>query len=264
MPESVYEVLSMGMRYFFTLLGVLLVWRAITWQLAERRARHRRLKRLPDAGTIGEMVVTRGCPLLPEGTVLPMPYEGTLGSSHGCDLLIPARGAARQHLDFSFQNKRGVLLYLRRGQSCQMDGKTLTAHSKPRRWPMVHGSTLTIGDCELRLRLFAGLETVKRRPSVRKAAPKPSVDETVRYVAPYEPPQDTQPSKPLPRAPKADPAETAKLHTHPLLPVEQDATAAHTGVKRRSPSVPLAVNQAEDQPAAPARKRRRRSHADQA
>lgn len=200
MPETVFEVLSQGMRYFFALLGVMLVWRAMAWQLAERRTRHRRLQRLPDAGMIGEMVVVRGCDDVAEGTTFPMPYEGTLGSARGSDLTLHCRGVVRRHLDFSFQSRCGVLLYVSPGQTCVLDGVTLNARSKPRQHPMVHGSVLEIGGCELRLRLFEGLETGKKRLPAKKADRAPSVDDTVRYVPPYAPPEErTAAAKPVKR-----------------------------------------------------------------
>ena len=50
---KIYEVLALAMRYFFTLLGVMIVWRAVSWLRKDRKQTHKRLKQLPDAGTIG-------------------------------------------------------------------------------------------------------------------------------------------------------------------------------------------------------------------
>ena len=121
MSEEIYEVLSLGMRYWFVLLGGLIVWRAVTWQLKERQARHQRLKQLPDAGLIGEMMVLRGSDELPEGTLIAMPYEGTLGFLRTSDVVVPVEGVAGQHLDFSFQPHVGLLIYPRRHRACAVD-----------------------------------------------------------------------------------------------------------------------------------------------
>ena len=101
MPEDIYEVLALGLRYWFVLLGGLMVWRSFAWLRKDRRAQHRRLRRLPDAGMVGELVVRRGSGELPEGTVLPVPREGVLGYLRTCDLVVPVEGVASKHVDLS-------------------------------------------------------------------------------------------------------------------------------------------------------------------
>jgi len=39
---KVYEVLSLAMRYFFTFLGAMIVWRSFSWLRKDRRKKHRR------------------------------------------------------------------------------------------------------------------------------------------------------------------------------------------------------------------------------
>lgn len=168
-PEEVYEVISVAMRYWFLFLGVLIVWRSFSWLRKDRAAKHKKLKRLPDAGMIGEMVVLRGSDELPEDMVIPMPYEGTLGYVRSCDVVVPVDQVAACHLDFSFQPHLGLLIYLRRGQTCFVDGVRLTHRSKPRSLPMLHGSSLQVGEAVLQLRLFAELDVMwPRKDSVRK------------------------------------------------------------------------------------------------
>lgn len=159
MPENIYEILSMGARYWFALLGLLIVWRSFRWLRKDRRAKHRRLKQLPDAGMIGEMVVLRGSDELPEGASIPVPREGVLGYLRCCDIVVPVDGVAGKHVDFAFQDGKGLLLFPLYNQTCVMDGQTLTCRTKNKNFPMHHGSRLEVGDALLRLRLFAGLET---------------------------------------------------------------------------------------------------------
>ena len=79
MPDEIYEIISLAARYWFALLGLLIVWRSFSWLRKDRRAKHRRLRQLPDAGMIGELVVLHGSDELPEGTAIPVPREGVLG-----------------------------------------------------------------------------------------------------------------------------------------------------------------------------------------
>lgn len=162
MPENIYEIISLGARYWFALLGVLIVWRAFSWLRKDRRAKHRRLRQLPDAGMIGEMVVLQGSDELPEGTALPIPRAGVLGFVRSCDVVVPVAGVAARHIDFVFQDGKGLLLFPLRKQTCCVDDIELTHRSKTKKHPMCHGSRLQVGEAVLRLRLFAGLDTEYR------------------------------------------------------------------------------------------------------
>lgn len=159
MPENIYEIISLGARYWFAFLGVLIVWRAFRWLRKDRRAKHNRLKQLPDAGMIGEMVVLQGSDQLPEGAVLPVPRSGVLGFVRSCDIVVPVDGVSPQHTDFVFQQGKGLVLFPLRGASCFVDDVELTHRSATKKYPLVHGSILQVGEAVLRLRLFAGLDT---------------------------------------------------------------------------------------------------------
>ncbi|MBP3452452.1 MAG: hypothetical protein J6M20_01915 [Clostridia bacterium] len=172
MPENIYEIVSLGMRYWFAFLGLLIVWRAFSWLRKDRRAKHRRLKHLPDAGMIGEMAVLQGSDELPEGTVIPVPRAGVLGFVRTCDVVVPVDGVAARHVDFVFQDGKGLLLFPLRKQRCIVDDTELTHRSKTKKHPMCHGSHLQVGDAVLRLRLFAGLDTAYR-PTYAPYQPEP-------------------------------------------------------------------------------------------
>lgn len=161
MPSDIYEIISLAARYWFTFLGVLIVWRSFRWLRKDRRAKHRRLKQLPDAGMVGELVVLSGSPELPAGVALPLPREGVLGSLRTCDVTVPIPGVAARHLDFTFQDGWGLLIFPRGHCAAQVDGQALTRSSRSKDYPMHHGSRLIVGDAVLRLRLFQGLETAR-------------------------------------------------------------------------------------------------------
>lgn len=181
MPENVYEIISLGARYWFAFLGLLIVWRAFWWLRKDRRAKHRRLKQLPDAGMIGEMVVLRGSDQLPEGTALPVPRAGVLGYLRSCDIVVSVDGVSPRHADFVFQPGKGLLLFPLRGASCVADEVELPHRSAVKKYPLVHGSILQVGEAVLRLRLFAGLDT------------------EYHATLPYEPPYAPYQEEPMPQ-----------------------------------------------------------------
>ena len=158
MSSDLYEVLSLAARYLFTLLGVLIALRAFVWLLSDRAEKRRRIRQLPDAGRVGELVVLSGGPDLPEGTVLPLSWEGVLGSVRTCDVCVPCGGVRRQHLFFSFHAGVGLCIHPLSGCEARVNDVPLTCHSREDAAPMVQGSFLAVGSALLRLRLFAGLD----------------------------------------------------------------------------------------------------------
>ena len=179
MPQDIYAIASLACRYWFAFLGVLIVWRSFVWLRKDRRQINRRLKTLPDAGMIGELVVLQGSDELPEDTYLPVPREGTLGCLRTCDLVVPVAGVARQHLDFVFVNGQGLRLNPHPGCVCIVDGEPVTDRLSGEQFPMGHNSLLSVGDAMLKLRLFAGLD-----------APYPAEFLPDDYADSWEPPPD--------------------------------------------------------------------------
>ena len=166
LDAKAYEVLALAMRYFFTMMGVMIVWRSFSWLRKDRRRTHKRLKQLPDAGTIGVFTVEQGSDELPEGSIIPVPHEGVLGFLRTCDVVVPVEGVARTHADFTFVDGHGLYIHPRRGCEAQVDGVPLENRRDSRRFPMQHGSVLTLGDAVLRLGVFAGLDVKEARPAM--------------------------------------------------------------------------------------------------
>ena len=162
MSSSLFEVLSLAARYLFSLMGVIIVLRSFAWLLAERSERHRVLRTLPDAGTIGELVVLEGSEELPAGLSIPVPWEGVLGSVRSCDIVVPCPGVRKRHLTFSWETGTGLTILPCSGCEAQVDGVTLNVRTREKdARPMVHGSFLKVGSALLRLRVFAGLDTAE-------------------------------------------------------------------------------------------------------
>ena len=156
MPAEIYEIVALAARFWFLFLMALIVLRSYRWYARERRQRKKRLRLLPDAGYIGEFVVLQGAGDLKEGEVLSVPFEGTLGFVRSNDLCVPVPGVAARHLWFSYDERKGLKLTALGRNDFSVDEKTIG--EEPKGLCMVHGSRLYIGECELRLRMFAGYE----------------------------------------------------------------------------------------------------------
>ena len=156
LSDPIFEVVSQGARYWFLFLMALIVWRSYRWLARDRRQRRKRLKLLPDAGFVGELVVVRGNAELPDGFTLPVSNEGILGCQRGDDIFVPAKGVYPKHLWYSFDDEDGLCVEPYGRHTVEVDGKTYTG--RRRRAFLVHGSRLTVGEAELRLRMFAGFE----------------------------------------------------------------------------------------------------------
>ena len=181
MPDNVYEVLAQGARYWFLFWMALIAWRSWRWYRKDRRAAKKRLKLLPDAGYVGEMVVVDGGEDVARGTIYPVPREGTLGTLRTNDLCVQADGIERRHLWFRFDDRKGLMVQPFGKYPVHVDGEDFRSRRHP--LYMAHGSWLTVGGVQMRLRLFAGFE------SVGHAARRGGVE--------MEPPQEQPNSQPV-------------------------------------------------------------------
>lgn len=183
MPQSVYELVSSAARYWFLFLMVVIVFRSYRWYRKDQKEYKKQLKLYPDAGFVGEMLVIRGSSELPQGNSLPVCWEGVLGFTRINDLCVPVEGVRSKHCRFRFAEGQGLVLEPCRGKTIYVDGNCVSFGEEP--VVMRHGSTLVIGEAELRLRMFAGYETpvVQRQfaaaeyePMPRESLPQPAMD----------------------------------------------------------------------------------------
>lgn len=200
------------MRYFFTLLGGIIVWRAFSWLRKDRKLKHRRLKQLPDAGTIGIFTVLEGSKQLKAGEVIPVPHEGVLGYLRTCDVVVPVGDVATMHLDFTFADGKGLYIYPMRGCDAKVDGFPLISRRECRQHPMLHGSVLEIGQAVLQLGVFAGLNVPNASipayiPPEEAYAPEEPPQSPVYppYQQPWQPQPPVQPPYAPPYQPMNDP-----------------------------------------------------------
>lgn len=157
MPAPIYELISQGARYWFLLLMLIIAWRSWRWYRKDRRQARKRLKLLPDAGFVGEMIITTASGNAQRGDTLMVPREGTLGASRTNDLCVQAPGVAKRHLWFRFEGDQGLLVEPFGKNAVRVDGTPFAPKADP--LYMSHGSWLQVGECEMRLRLFAGFES---------------------------------------------------------------------------------------------------------
>lgn len=150
MTQDAYQLLAMFMRYWFVFLMGMITFRALRWLHKEQREYRKKLKVLPDAGLIGELVDVK------TGETYPLPREGYISGRRLADVSL--KGYRHQHIAFELEKGKGVAVTaLRRGHRPLLDGETLrgTAYA-------LHGSVLELGDRTLRFRLFAGLDVPAR------------------------------------------------------------------------------------------------------
>lgn len=152
MQSNGYQLLALGARAFFVLLAALIVLRAALSLLREHRARKRLLKRLPDAGMVGEMRD------IENDTGYPLPREGVLGGGRGCDIRL--KGLRRRQVNFAYVEGKGILLTpCHRRTDTLLDGAPLGRGAYA-----LHGAMLRVGGYTLRIRLFAGLNVPHPAP----------------------------------------------------------------------------------------------------
>ena len=213
MPQDLYSIAALACRYWFAFLGVLIVWCSFSWLRKDRRLKHKRLRTLPDAGMIGELVVLHGSDALPEDSFLPVPREGVLGFVRTCDIVVPVGGVARQHLDFVFVEGQGLRVIPRRGLDCMVDGTLIADRRTAIAFPMRHNSLISIGDAMLKLRLFAGIDA----PYAADFMPDPPEEEypSEEAMPGYDPPYGGMPYPPQgnwPEPPAYPPAPSRPMN----------------------------------------------------
>ena len=123
MSADWYALLSLGMRYWFTALAAIIVFRA--WRATVRDSRRARVLRAwaPDTGAIGEIVVVSGGLGIRKGSRVPVPKEGLLGSSRRADVRLRHPDVRRYHAHIE-QRENGLLVEPIGKAQVWLNGKT--------------------------------------------------------------------------------------------------------------------------------------------
>ncbi len=145
MSSNLYELISIGARYLFAALMVIIVIRA--WRITivdSRRANH--LRRLsPETGVCGEFLIITGGGKVREGMRFPVIREGMIGSSGKADIRLRCQAVHRTHAFFEMTENG---LRLRTGGSARMYNGRGEAKKDI---TLSDGSRVTIGQIELML-----------------------------------------------------------------------------------------------------------------
>ncbi len=235
MSEEIWRVLYTVSRYLFPFFAVLSVLFILFYILSESRTRKERLRGLPGAGNIGELIVLSGSRGLDTNTWFPVPREGVLGSVRSCDLVIPCPGVSARHLDFSWVDGTGLLIRPRTGCEVRVNDTLLTCRTDVRAVPMAHGSILQVGSAVLRLHLFAALDPSGPRDSA--AAPIKSVEQD-----PFVPAFPPVPAEPFQQVPGSYPPPPQQVAVYPYasspVPPSSDLTEQNPEESSCAPAVP--------------------------
>ena len=152
MSDSIYAVLAYIATYWFALLALIIIWRAMQWIRKDATRVQRQRSRLPDAGFIGEwVVIASDAQAMPEGLVISAPRDGWIGSARACDIRILSRDVPSRVARF-YLRKDGLHILPRRAGFVEVDGEVVRREAVLR-----HGAALFVGGVTMQLRLFAGI-----------------------------------------------------------------------------------------------------------
>ena len=197
---DLFQSLLTGSRWLFAFIALLLLFFAFSWLRAERKERRDKIKRLPGAGTVGELIVINGSDELSRDTWFPVPREGVLGSLRSCDLVVPCPGVCSRHLDFAWKDGVGLLIRPRSGCEALVDGVPVNARTAGESAALIHGSFLQVGSALLRLQLFSALDHTNRS---FVSGPAPAEGTSVVPAVPPVPVNEYPQQFPLPDSPAA-------------------------------------------------------------
>jgi len=162
--EAWYRVASQSFGYLSAaIIAVIVLFSAR--KFARDRGVWRRVRRnLPQAGAFGCFRVLSGGRRLPAGEEIRVPYEGTMGSSHNCDVYIPVRKVHMRSAFFWVEKDELHMAALHR------DGFTVDdVPVEPGDEAVLReGAVLRVGEAKMSLHLY-------RRGSVHAGADEPYV-----------------------------------------------------------------------------------------
>ena len=149
MTQAWYQVLSICFGYAGAVIIALVVLLSAR-KLSRDRGVWRRVRRgLPQAGAAGTLQVLSSGRRLPAGERLAVPYEGTMGASHSCDVCIPVRGVHMRSAFFWMEEDSLHMVTLHR-DGFLADGVPVEPGDEA---VLRDGAVLCVGEAKLALRL---------------------------------------------------------------------------------------------------------------
>lgn len=151
MSQEAFRLLSRAMRYVFVLIAALYFLLTVLWMRRDQRQWKKEKKKLPDAGTVGELVDVDSLKRYP------VPREGTVGSARRCDIRIIGNGIRRLHADIRFVDGKGLIIVPARKAKVILNGKPVASRACAGR-----DSRLKIGSASLVLKLLKNVDAPAR------------------------------------------------------------------------------------------------------
>ena len=146
-PDNAFELVSLIMRYVFAALGAFIVLKAFFALRRDASVWRKTLRRLPDAGMVGELREENG------RLSVQLPREGVLGKAPGCDVRLRGKGIAWKHAFLLFSPGKGIRITPCFGKKLVSDGINVKNSAM-----LLHGSELEIGPYRFRVLFFAGVD----------------------------------------------------------------------------------------------------------
>ena len=151
MNQAWYQVLSLSFGYLSAAIAVVCVLLALRRYLRDRRLLRRVRKGLPRVGAAGTLrVLSAGLRRIPAGTEIRVPYEGTMGASHSCDVCIPYR-KVHMRSAFFWMEADGLHMVALHRDGFVVDDVPVEPGDEA---ILRDGAVLRVGDAKLVLRLY--------------------------------------------------------------------------------------------------------------
>ncbi len=151
MTQAWVQVFSLLYGYMAAAAIACIALLSLRKYLADRALWRRVRRELPMSGAVGQLQVISGGRRLRTGDLIRVPYEGTMGSSHSCDVCIPVRKVHMRSAFFWMEQGELHMVALHRDGFLVDDvvvepGDEAVLHS---------GAVLRVGDATLKLQLYA-------------------------------------------------------------------------------------------------------------
>lgn len=150
MTQAWYRVLSTVFSYVSAAVIVLVMLLSLRKHVSDRSLWRRVRRNLPQAGSVGVFSVLSGGRRLGAGREIRVPYEGTMGSSHSCDVCIPVR-KVHMRSAFFWMEQDGLHMAALHRDGFLVDDVPVEPGDEA---ILRDGAVLRVGDAKLVLRLY--------------------------------------------------------------------------------------------------------------
>ena len=149
--DAWYSVMSMGFGYLSALLIFLIVLISVRKTAADHRIYKRVVRDKKQVAYAGELTVRSGsAKRLSAGTVLSVPYEGTIGAASGCDVVLSIRKLHHRSAFFWAEHGSLHLVPVQR-DTILVDGDVLRPGDEA---VMSSGAILSVNGVEMTLKMY--------------------------------------------------------------------------------------------------------------